>query len=350
MRATIRPAVLVWTFGLATVALALAPAGALAATSSRFGFNGPTGVAVQGQHVWVTNANANSVTELSATDGSLVRVVSLGDATLTVEPMGIAATNSGVWVAGLGASSIFELSTTNGSIVRTLSSAGLNGPVGVAVGGSTVWTANQTHLEDISGATIPFSTSIKRFNAGTGALEGQIAGSTANGLNGTVAVALGGANAWVANVNSNTVTEFHAATGSLVRVVRGDGINSPQSVVVSGSHVWIANQNGNSVTELNARDGSLVRIVSGGAYGFDGPTFLAANAAHVWVTNPFADSVTELNASTGSLVRVIGAKADRLQAPMGIAVSGVHVWVANQWGNSVTELNTSTGTLVRVIH
>jgi len=350
MQVAIRPGVLASSLALATVGLALMSSGAWAATSSHYGFNGPTGVAVQGQHVWVTNANANSVTELSATDGSLVRVVSLGDATQTVEPMGVAADNSDVWVAGLGNSSVTELNATDGSIVRTLSSGGLNGPVDVAVGGSTVWTANQTHLEDPAGATIPFSTSITRFNAVTGALEGQISGSTVNGLNGTDAVAFGGANVWVANANSNVVTEFHAATGSLVRVVRGDGINSPQSVVVSGSHVWIANQDGNSLTELNASTGSLVRIVSGGAYGFDGPSYLAANTAHVWVTNPFADSVTELNASTGSLVRVIRAGADRLRAPMGIAVGGAHVWVANQWGDSVTELNASTGTLVRVIH
>lgn len=35
-----------------------------------------SGIAVDGTHIWVTNYNGNSVTELNASDGSWIRTVS----------------------------------------------------------------------------------------------------------------------------------------------------------------------------------------------------------------------------------------------------------------------------------
>ena len=39
------------------------------------GFNAPRGVSVGGTHVWVTNGSGNSVTELNALNGSLARII-----------------------------------------------------------------------------------------------------------------------------------------------------------------------------------------------------------------------------------------------------------------------------------
>ena len=41
-----------------------------------YGFGQPAGVAFDGTHVWITNQNGNSVTQINADDGSLVQVLS----------------------------------------------------------------------------------------------------------------------------------------------------------------------------------------------------------------------------------------------------------------------------------
>ena len=41
-----------------------------------YGFNGPFGIAFDGRHIWVTDQAGNSVTEINASNGALVRTVS----------------------------------------------------------------------------------------------------------------------------------------------------------------------------------------------------------------------------------------------------------------------------------
>jgi hypothetical protein len=43
-----------------------------------YAFNGPTGAAYDGTHIWVTNAGGNSVTEFDAGNGAFVRTLSGG--------------------------------------------------------------------------------------------------------------------------------------------------------------------------------------------------------------------------------------------------------------------------------
>jgi DNA-binding beta-propeller fold protein YncE len=84
------------------------------------GFNFPTSVAVSGTHVWVTNNLTNnnignSVTELNASNGSLVRVIYPGS-----EPYGVAVSGTHVWVANVTGDSVTELNASNGSLVRII--------------------------------------------------------------------------------------------------------------------------------------------------------------------------------------------------------------------------------------
>jgi hypothetical protein len=43
--------------------------------SAKDQFKGPWGIASGDNHIWVANSGGNSVTELNASDGSLVRVI-----------------------------------------------------------------------------------------------------------------------------------------------------------------------------------------------------------------------------------------------------------------------------------
>jgi DNA-binding beta-propeller fold protein YncE len=74
-----------------------------------WGFNGPIAVTSDGTHVWVANSSGNSVTELSASAGGLVRVI-FGRRYGFDHPDAIAPGGTHVWVANEGDQSVTEFS------------------------------------------------------------------------------------------------------------------------------------------------------------------------------------------------------------------------------------------------
>ena len=89
----------------------------------------------------------------------------------------------------------------------------------------------------------------------------------------------------------------------LVKVVtpgrgpRSYGFNAPEAITSDGSHIWETNGEGNSVTEFSASTGALVRVISGSNYGFSMPWGISSGDNHIWVTNLDGQSVTEFPAS-----------------------------------------------------
>lgn len=263
--------------------------------------------------------------------------------------MGIAANGVNLWVTNVASNTVSELNCNHGSSIHNLYAGQLNAPVAVAASKTRVWVASQGHENDGLGNAIANSSSVAVFSTESSSLIKSIAGSNANRLNGTSGVSIGHGEAWATNANGNSVTEFNATTGRLVRNIGDDtdALNWPMGVAAQYGDVWIANLYGNSVTELNASDGSLVRVITGD--GLNGPDSLAVQGKHIWVANLFGDSVTELDSRNGSLVRIVKMRADGFNAPTGIVANGLAVWVANQGGNSVTELNSSDGSLLRIV-
>jgi hypothetical protein len=165
-------------------------------SDASYGFSSPNRIADDGMHVWVTNPPGNSVTELNASDGSLIRILA-GAGYGLAGPVGIADDGAHVWVTSTSGNSVTELNASDGSLVRILGGAGygFDAPVGVASDG--------THV-------------------------------------------------WVANTEANSVTELNASNGGWVTTLNGVGygFSGPWGIAVSGTHVWVANSGGNSVTEL----------------------------------------------------------------------------------------------------
>lgn len=92
----------------------------------------PSAIADDGNHIWVAN-ESNSVTELRASTGRLVKVIS-GAKYGFVGPAAIASDGAYVWVANLQGNSITELSARTGGLVRVISSGayGLQSPMSIA--------------------------------------------------------------------------------------------------------------------------------------------------------------------------------------------------------------------------
>ena len=352
MRLNVRFALSALLFNFALIAFASLLIGGRAASAAqiqRSAFNGPTGIAICGSHVWVTNASGNSLTELNAVNGERVQVMD-GPASEFYEPMGITANGTDLWVANLSGNSVREINCGSGTSVRNISSGSLNAPVAIAVGGAKVWVASQAHQNDSKGNIIPNSSSVNAFSAKAGSLDEAIAGTNANGFNGSSGVSVSGAKVWVTNANGNSVSELDAKTGHVIRVVgqSAGAFNWPMGVASNGAYVWVENLEGNSLTQIDESTGSVLRVVTGD--GLDGPDSICFLGNEIWVTNLYGNSVTELNARNGDLIRVINSKSDGFSAPMGITGRGASIWVTNQWSNTVTELVASSGSLERILH
>ena len=90
-------------------------------TPTNYGFNYPWPITTDNLgHVWVANASGNSVTELNANNGNLVKVYN--DASYGFNyPEAITTDNLGhVWVVNYAGNSVTELNANNGSLVRVV--------------------------------------------------------------------------------------------------------------------------------------------------------------------------------------------------------------------------------------
>jgi hypothetical protein len=282
----------------------------------------PNDVAQSGSHLWVTTIR--SVSEFNASNGSLIRVINAkGDR--FAYPDAIVVSGGHVWVAngeeGKNSvplhNSITELNASNGALVRVINAKAdhFNAPAAFAVSGTHLWVLNAggdsiTELNASNGALV------RVINARAGASAGP------NFASGPVTLAANGSHLWVSDLHDypnggtslGSVAEFNVGSGTLVRIIKApaDRLDIPGGIVVTGGHVWVLNEGndyvGDSITELNASNGSLVRVINAKSDGFNSANGLAVSGSYVLVLNIYSGaqgSITELNASNGSLVRII---------------------------------------------
>jgi DNA-binding beta-propeller fold protein YncE len=88
--------------------------------------------------VWVANGSGNSVTELNATTGALVQVISVS------MPFAVSSDGTHVWVPTEFGNSVTELNAASGALVKVITapSYGFFGPTGISSDGTNVWVAN----------------------------------------------------------------------------------------------------------------------------------------------------------------------------------------------------------------
>jgi hypothetical protein len=106
--------------------------------------------------------------------------------------------------------------------------------------------------------------------------------------------------------------------------------NSPEGVAFDGANIWVTNVGSNTVTKLRASDGAALGTFSAGG----SPVGVAFDGANIWVANA-SDTVTKLRASDGKTLGTFAAGDD----PLGVAFDGANIWVANSGdSNTVSKL------------
>jgi hypothetical protein len=276
--------------GLLVAGTLVATAGPAAADA--YNFDSPTSAVAVGADLFVANGAGNSLTELNASTGALVAVLS-GPSYQFDHPTAIAAVGGDLFVANGAGSSLTEVDASTGALVRV-----------------------------ISGTADHFSDPI-----GLVARSGPVYVLSAGG----------------------SVTAVAATSGRALWTASGPtyGFSTPTGIATGLGHVFVTNSTSNSVTELDASTGALVAILSGRAYGFSTPTGDVVANGSLWVTNntplvpPGDGSVSRVSASTGKALGV--QTSGNLPSPGPIAAGDGDVFAASPPGGSpmITQITSS---------
>jgi hypothetical protein len=231
------------------------------------GLDSPSAIAVGGSHVWVTNSadlptpegfTGNSVTELNASNASLVRVISDQKDKISY-PDTVITLGSHVWVGNSLGNSLTELRSTNGSLVRIINIKGTRTTMGVAA----LNDAPQSLLVTGSNFLVETGNSVRELS-GTNGTQLRDVTTVENHKNGYCAVAANSSDIWTATcATPGSVSEIDIASGASVRVTNAasDDLGDGQGIALSTRDVWISSSTYGTVTELDIQTGELVKVI-----------------------------------------------------------------------------------------
>ena len=117
----------------------------------------PTAIASDGTHVWVADSSNNSLVELSATSGRLVRMIYVSTYGFDY-PDAVFSEGGQVFVANRGSNSITKPDAPTGALARLISAPrdGFSEPVALTADGTHLWVLNAggsvTELSESTGA------------------------------------------------------------------------------------------------------------------------------------------------------------------------------------------------------
>lgn len=198
----------------------------------------PMGIVFDGSHMWVTNNGSSSVTELLASTGATVNTFTLGGAPTAA----IAFDGTNIWIGESGPNGVVELRANDGTPVGAIATAGP--PNSVAFDGVDIWVAN-------GGFTI--------IGPPQGGLGGaQSMGLTSDFLGSITAIAFDeSSNVWLAGSGSivGNVLKLRPIPGtvaplpSYVDTVFSAG-QSPRAMAFDGANMWVVNGGSNSVSRF----------------------------------------------------------------------------------------------------
>ncbi|HEY3021197.1 MAG TPA: protein kinase [Solirubrobacteraceae bacterium] len=288
---------------------ATGPGGAKPVASIRTG-RGPEGVAVDGDRVFVANAQGNSLVRISARSNRLVGPpLPVGE-----DPDSVVAGKGIVWLTVAGAGTVQRLRAQPTPIAEgTIPTGGR--PEGISIGKQLVWVANSA------------DGTVSRIDRASATKVGAPIGVGAK----PVGVFVGEDSVWVTNNGDGTVTRLDIAStepvGAPIRVGR-----KPRGVVEGLGSVWVANSGSNTVTRIDPRSGRVVgRPIPVGR----NPREIAVGEGSVWVANNADNTVTRIDPRSG---RVVGQPIPVGRRPLGVAVGAGAVWVANHGDGTVTRI------------
>jgi peptide/nickel transport system substrate-binding protein len=258
----------------------------------------PTGVARGEGAIWVTNANAGTVSRIDPVTRTVRQTITVGSG-----PSGIAVGAGAVWVANYGDATVSRIDPQTNTVVGEAIPVG-NGPTAVAFGEGVLWVANA--VDRTLSRIDPISGRVRTINidaVGRG-------------------IAVGGGSVWVTDESSQRVVRFDPTTNSVAETVSVG--NGPTGIAFGERAVWVANSLDGTVSRIDAARRTVTGLVTVGA----GPAGVTVDRGSVWVTAEFGQRVARIETREGE-PRIVDTTAIG-NRPKGVVATGDGVWVAVQ--------------------
>jgi len=150
----------------------------------------------------------------------------------------------------------------------------------------------------------------------------------------TLAITQTGPFAYVANINSNTVSVINIPTGQVTNsIVVGSG---PWGTAISPdqTQVYVTNNHGNNVSAINAASGSVVATIPVQLSPF-GVAF-TPDGKGVYVVNGSSNSVSVIDPATQTVVATVPVQNSPVGVAMAPTSNGTFAYVTNSGSNTVS--------------
>jgi len=177
---------------------------------------------------------------------------------------------------------------------------------------------------------------------------GQLVGDYGTGTNVQGYVTATGPSAYVANINSNTVSVIDIPTSLLVNTLQvGSG---PWGVAVSPdeTQVYVSNNHGNSVSVINTASSTVSATIQVESSPF-GVAF-TPDGTQAYVVNGSSNSVSVISTASQTVVATVPVQQSPVGVAMALTSNGTFAYVTNSASNSVSVIAVgSTPTVVQTI-
>jgi sugar lactone lactonase YvrE len=270
----------------------------------------PMDIAFDGDHLWVHETCTGDLYKIRASDGTVVFTTSVG----THNTHGLAYDGFYIW-APTPAGYLIRVRTSDGATMNIPLPVAFT-PSSVAFDGRYVWVAGSSPNH------------VVRIRAGDPGISNTYTlpgGVTPDQL------AFDGTYMWV--TYSNMLNP-----GGIVRMLASNPVVSNtfeigpsgglvNSLAFDGANIWVANAVSNTITCLRAADGALLHTVALGAQ----PVHLVFDGYYIWATawpSTGSNGLFKIRVQDGALV---GAYVTN-STPWGIAFDGAHIWVVTESG------------------
>lgn len=212
--------------------------------------------------------------------------------------------------------------TSSGVALNTSLISGLQGPIGLAVSGDTLFVANEGDFYG-HGSIGAYTTSGATINA-----------SLITGLTNPSALAVSGDKLFVLDAELGTVG-LYTTSGAVINRSLISGFRTPAAIAVSGDNLFVADNTGiglytTSGAELNA---SFIHIWA---------QSLVVSGDRLYIGDRYNSVVSSW---TTSGIPTYGGYITNVRWPYGLAVEGDHLFVADLYRNAIGEYTTSGATV-----
>jgi YVTN family beta-propeller protein/uncharacterized repeat protein (TIGR03803 family) len=153
--------------------------------------------------------------------------------------------------------------------------------------------------------------------------------------------------AYVANINSNTVSVINIPTSTVASTIPvGSG---PWGVAVSPdqTQVYVSNNHGNNVSVINTASDTVVATIPVQSSPF-GVAF-TPDGTEAYVVNGSSNSVSVINTASQTVVATVPVQHSPVGVAMALTSNGTFAYVTNSGSNSVSVIAVSSSTVVQTI-